>query len=228
MADLWTFPWSSKRRWGLNFMRMGWYGSDGACWTPELGPTVVIDACIHLLAGLAFFPVGGYLSGALEWAHLVHHKEEVYKNCSTRKKPCSTREPVYSLLLFHTTFLGPRILSMWRDDWQILPKSNGISWRPWVSISPTGLSVSHLGNGKSKAWDWGRDQWLGCSLLLSQWKAMAFGQWLEWQSSMSKLWRNECNVRWATAYSCFTDLSTEMQWWYDGIMILCYGIPKDL
>ena len=108
-------------------MRMGWYGSDGACWTPELGPTVVIDACIHLLAGLAFFPVGGYLSGASEWAHLVHHKEEVYKNCSTRKKPCSTREPVCSLLLFHTTFLGPRILSMWRDNWQILPKSNGIS-----------------------------------------------------------------------------------------------------
>ena len=87
----------------------------------------------------------------------------------------------------------------------------------WASL-PLALSVSHLGNGKSKAWDRGLDQWLGCSLLLSQWKAMAFGQWPEWQSSMSKLWRNECNVWWATAYSCFTDLSTEMQQWYNGTM----------
>lgn len=42
--------------------------------------------CIHLLAGLAFFPVGGHLSGAPEWAHSVHRKEEVYKKLFNKKK----------------------------------------------------------------------------------------------------------------------------------------------
>ena len=42
--------------------------------------------CIHLLAGPAFFPVGGHLSGASEWAHSVHYKEEVYKKLFNKKK----------------------------------------------------------------------------------------------------------------------------------------------
>ena len=35
--------------------------SVGAIRVLELTPTAIAEACIHLLAGLTFFPVGGYL-----------------------------------------------------------------------------------------------------------------------------------------------------------------------
>lgn len=38
-------------------------GSDGAIRVPELNPTDLADACIHLLATFTFFPVGSYLQG---------------------------------------------------------------------------------------------------------------------------------------------------------------------
>lgn len=96
----------------------------------ELEPTATAHACIHLLAGLPFFPVGGYLFGALEWdkgAYLAHCEEELSNNCSTREEPRSTTEPVRSLLFSHTTFQGPGILSMQQDDQQKFQRSGRIS-----------------------------------------------------------------------------------------------------
>lgn len=96
----------------------------------ELEPTATAHACIHLLAALPFFPVGGYLFGALEWekgAYLAHGEEELSNNCSTREEPRSTTEPVRSLSSPHTTFQGPGILSMQQDDQQKFQKSGRIS-----------------------------------------------------------------------------------------------------
>lgn len=42
-------------------------GSDDGLRVPAWNPTDLADACIHLLANLTFFPVGGYLLRALEW-----------------------------------------------------------------------------------------------------------------------------------------------------------------
>lgn len=96
----------------------------------ELEPTATAHACIHLLAGLPFFPVGAYLFGALEWdkgAYLAHCEEELSNNCSTREEPRSTTEPMRSLLFSHTTFQGPGILSMQQDDQQKFQRSGRIS-----------------------------------------------------------------------------------------------------
>lgn len=42
-------------------------GFNGAIRVTELNPTAIADVCIHPLTSLTFFPVGGYLPGALEW-----------------------------------------------------------------------------------------------------------------------------------------------------------------